>query len=376
LEPGAPREESSANTCRQVPNAIARGSTRVPRSASITVVAFVVLVFMTSACAAEPEDPVDRLLRDHPRDRAIAAGLGHLRAQQRPDGRIGENAPVAVTSLALLAHCAAGVTSDDPRHGPALVRALRWVLAQQDEVGYLGGKDGSRMYGHGIATLMLTQAMGTTRDDRLEPALAQAVRRAVAVTVAAAQVGKGAEHRGGWHYEPAATSSDLSLSGWQLMSCHAAQQVGIAVPPAVVDAAVAYAARLTGDDGKVGYQQPGQDHVTLRGLALLAFALAGQEDSPRSRAVVQRMLGEPPQWQGEWFFYRCWYEACGLSRAAPAAWDQHRLVWERLLLEHQRGDGSWPAPPGSSEGQYAPYGTAMAVLALAVERHVLPAYGR
>lgn len=326
--------------------------------------------------AAEDGDFLDRLARDDPRDRAIAAGLAHLRSRQRPDGRFGDQAPVAIAGLAVLAHLAAGITLDDPRHGPLLVRSVRYVLSQQDEVGYLGARDGSRMYGHGIATLMLSQAMGAAGDPQLEAELARAVRRAVGVTVAAAQVKKGDEHRGGWHYEPGAGSSDLSLSGWQLMSCHAAQQVGIEVPQAVVDAAVAYARRLTTDDGKVGYQQPGQDHAALRGLALLAFALAGQEDQPRARAVAQRMLGDPPQWQGEWFFYRCWYEACGLSRATPAAWERQRLAWERLLLAHQQADGSWPAPPGCSEGKYAPYGTAMAVLALAVERHVLPAYGR
>ena len=42
---------------------------------------------------------------------------------------------------------------------------------------------------------------------------------------------------GGWRYTPDATDSDLSLSGWQLMSLHAAQQVGVEVPSGVIDGA-------------------------------------------------------------------------------------------------------------------------------------------
>lgn len=338
--------------------------------------AILLLLGTALAAAEDPRSALDILARDDPRDRAIAAGLAHLRSRQGADGRIGDQCPVAVTGLAVLAHLATGITPDDPHHGQTLVRAIRFILSAQDKNGYLGGREGSRMYGHGIATLMLTQAMGMTRDDRLEEEITVAVRKAIGVTIAAAQVPKPDNHRGGWHYEPGATDADLSLSGWQLISCHAAQQVGIDVPRSVIDAALAYVRRLTRNDGKVGYNDPNQDNPALRGLALLAFAIAGQDDDPICHAVAERIAGTAPQWQGAWFFYQSYYEASGLSRAAPAQWERHGPRLEQLLVQHQNPDGSWPIPPGSNEGNYAPYGTAMAVLALAVERHILPAYGR
>lgn len=328
------------------------------------------------AMAEDPRSALDILARDDPRDRAIAAGLAHLRSRQAADGRIGEQCPVAVTGLAVLAHLAAGITPDDPRHGERLVRGIRFVLSLQDKGGYFGAREGSRMYGHGIATLMLTQAMGMTRDERLEEDVTTAVRKAIGVTIAAAQVPKADKHRGGWHYEPQAGDADLSLSGWQLISCHAAQQVGIDIPRSVIDNAIAYVRRLTRGDGKVGYNDPGQDNPALRGLALLAFAIAGQDSDPLCRAVAARIVRSPPDWQGTWFFYQSYYEASGLSRCAPAQWADHGPKLEQVLVRHQNPDGSWPSPPGNNEGNYAPYGTAMAVLALAVERHILPAYGR
>lgn len=202
------------------------------------------------------------------------------------------------------------------------------------------------------------------------------MRKAIGVTITAAEVPKDARFRGGWHYEPNANDADLSLSGWQLISCHAAQQVGIDVPRSVIDDAVGYVRRLTRPDGRVGYNNPDQDNPALRGLALLAFAIAGQDDDPISHAVAERIVATAPEWQGAWFFYQSYYEASGLSRCAPAQWEVHGPRLEALLVQHQNSDGSWPAPPGNNEGNYAPYGTAMAVLALAVERHILPAYGK
>ena len=79
------------------------------------------------------------------------------------------------------------------------------------------------------------------------------------MTIAAARVKKQGHARGGWRYNPNDGNSDLSLSGWQLMSLHAAQQVGIPVDEDVVKGAVEYAKRLTTSDGKVGYEESDVD---------------------------------------------------------------------------------------------------------------------
>jgi len=316
------------------------------------------------------------LTTDPPRDKAIRRGLEFVRRAQRANGLFGDKFATANSSLAVMAHFAAGHTLEDQQHGALLRRGVSAVLAQQDEDGYFGKKDGSNMYGHGITALMLAEAIGMTRDDELEERMHRALQRAVKVTVNAARVKKPAPHAGGWRYSPTEEASDLSLSGWQLMSLHAVQQVGMPVPDEVIQAAVAYARRLTTADGKVGYQQRGDDRPALRGLALLCFVIGGEDKAAEVNAVTQRIVKDPIRWEGEYLLYRAYYDAVGLSRGAPDTWRDYAPKLESLLLERQREDGSWGAPGGEADRAGTVYTTSMAVLALAVQRHVLPAYQR
>ncbi len=332
----------------------------------------------TSSLAADLTDPevLQVLTTDQPRDKGIRRGLEFLRTTQNPDGTFGDRFPTAISSLAVMAHFAAGHTLEDQRYGAALRRAVAAVLDRQDEDGYFGRQDGSNMYGHGITALMLAEAIGMSRDDQLEERMHRALQRAVAVTVNAALIAKRPGHEGGWRYQPNQVDSDLSLSGWQLMSLHAVQQVGMPVPENVITAAVAYARRMTTNDGKVGYANPGEDHAALRGLALFCFALVGEEESPEAVAVASRIVNDPIRWEGEYFFYRAYYDAVGLARARPDLWLSYAPILEGLLLQHQKPDGSWDAPGAEASRAGPAYTTSMAVLALAVERHVLPAYQR
>ncbi|HYE06221.1 MAG TPA: hypothetical protein VEL07_11970 [Planctomycetota bacterium] len=332
-----------------------------------------------SAPAAELSDQqvLDIVTSEDARDRAIRRALAFLRSQSQPDHGMPGGPRGALTGLALIAHLAAGVTPEDPEHGAWIRHGLEFILGLQSANGYLGEKDASRMYGHGIMTLCLAEALGMSRDDDLEERLTLALTRAVAVTINAAQITKAPAHEGGWRYLPGDAGADLSLSGWQLMSLHATQQVGVPVPEAVILAAVAYAKRLTSADGRVGYESPGQDNPSLRGLSMLSLSIGGQGDAPEVAAVTQRILADPIKWQGQWFFYRAYYDAVGMSRAAPAAWDGYSRQLEQVLVERQNPDGTWSPPPGNNEGDYGPiYMTSMGVLALAVQRHVLPAYQR
>ena len=330
-----------------------------------------------AAATSDEEALIAVLEADQPRDRSIVRGLAWLRAQQGPDGRLGEDNQTALTSLALMAHLAAGYPFYDPEHGPWMRRSLVFVLGQQHESGYYGKVDGSRMYGHGITTLMLAEALGMCGDPGLEDRIRRSLIAAVAVTVNAARVEKSDDHRGGWRYHPGDNKSDLSLSGWQLMSLHAVQQVGITVPEEVIAEAVAYAMRLTTDDGKVGYQKPGEDKPALRGLGALCFVVGGEAEHERVDRIVLRIRKHPITWKGPWFFYRAYYDAVGMSRSRPSVWSEYRDILETVLVEHQHEDGYWPAPPGDNEAKHGRvYTTSMALLALAVERHVLPAYQR
>jgi hypothetical protein len=345
----------------------------------LSLILALVLVVSPALRAAEWNDQavLKILTTEQPRDRSIRRGLDFLRKQQKSDGAVGDQYPVALSSLALMAHFAAGHVLEDQEHGPWLKRALNLVLQRQEESGYFGRVDGSNMYGHGIATLMLAEAMGLAREDELEDRIRVALERALRVTIGAAQVKKQPGHEGGWRYQPNADDSDLSLSGWQLMGLHATQQVGITVPEGLIEAAVGYARSLTTPDGSVGYQRLGEDKPALRGLALLCFAIGGREKDPHMQAIVSRIESDPIVWRGDRFFYRAYYDAVGLSRTAQDAWERYAPRLESVLIEHQNVDGSWSSPGGGEDQNAGPvYRTSMAVLALAVDRHVLPAYQR
>jgi len=215
------------------------------------------------------------LTREEPADRAIRKALGWLRKQQQPSGQFGgKKHATAMTSFGIMAFLSAGITVDHSEHGVYLLKAIRYVLEQQDANGYFGKKDGSKMYGHGVTTLMLAEAIGMVREDELEERIRKSLTRAVALTVNAAQIKKSKSHQGGWRYNPTSANSDLSLSGWQLLSLHAAQQVGITVPEKVIRNAVAYTKRNSAPDGKVGYQSATNSPV-LRGLGLLCLSIGG-----------------------------------------------------------------------------------------------------
>jgi hypothetical protein len=326
------------------------------------------------------QEVLEILRTEQPRDIAVRKALRYLRSQQQDDGSLcrGKKHSTALTSFGIMAHLAAGHTFEDPQHGEWLRRSLAYVLKMQDRKGYFGRHDDSRMYGHGVTTLMLAEALGMIGEPELEERVREALERAVAITINAQRVKKNRRHRGGWRYHPDARDSDLSLSGWQLMSLHAAQQVGITVPEKVIRDAVDYAKRLTTDDGQVGYQSKGQDKPALRGLGLLCFAVAGEEEDTTATRIAERMLRDPIRWKGSWFFYRVYYDAVGMARARPELWEkQYASRLERILLDNQKDDGTWPGPPSDNESRFGDvYKTSMAVLALTVQRHVLPAYQR
>ena len=327
----------------------------------------------------EDEAAILRKIQERgPRDQALDKAVAFLLSQQQPDASFGQKFPVAMTALAVMALMSTGRTPDDPTCGTAIRRGMNYVLSQMREDGYLGQADGSRMYGHGICTLMLAEAVGMTRDEVLERRLAEGCRRAVKVILAAQALSKGAA-QGGWRYEPNSTDSDLSLTGWNTMALRAAKNIGIDVPKAAIESAVKYIRGNAHPNGGFGYVGP-DDAPALRGIGLLALAACGAYDAPELAKTTARMLQDPPRWQGPWFYYRTYYAAVGMYQMGDEAWDRFYPLIDHALLGHQNADGSWSEPPGNNElSSYVPtpvYSTAMATLALAVHHHLLPVYQR
>ena len=122
-------------------------------------------------------------------DAAVQAGAGYLVRAQLPDGMIQEkdkreNHGVAMTALALMGLASVGhQPADKTTEGEAMRKAVAFLLRPEVQManGYFGQKDGSRMYGHGIVTLALTELLGMGVDKAQDGILRERAQRGVKI---------------------------------------------------------------------------------------------------------------------------------------------------------------------------------------------------
>lgn len=325
-------------------------------------------------------------------DTAIEAALKFLVSNQREDGAITDRQyDTTMTALAIMALASTGNTPGTPsEHGEASRKALAFVLREdrQDKDGYYGNKDGSRMYGHGIVTLMLTEMLGMGANEEQDALLEAHGQRAIDLILSAQKQSKPSQYAGAWRYTPNSNDSDLSVSVWQLMALRSAKNDGLKVPSAAIDQAISYLERSytsrMDSQGKpieptAGFSYlPGNSSPTfaMTAAGLLAMQVCGQYDAPQVLGAADWLIEHPPKWDERFFFYGTYYYAQGMhQRGGKHAETAYELV-RNLLLEKRQADGSWNAPSGEEAAAGKVYATAMAVLSLSVKYHYLPIYQR
>jgi hypothetical protein len=340
--------------------------------------------------ATSDVEPVDKL-RDKI-DVAIDRGLDFLLTRQRDDGAITEKEyDTTMTALAIMALASTGVTPSSPGpRGDALRSGLNFVLREdrQEPTGYFGNSDGSRMYGHGIVTLMLTELLGMGSSPLQDQLLQLRCERAIDLILSAQRVSKPAPYRGGWRYAPNSNDSDLSISVWHLMALRSAKNDGLPVPSeAIVDAISflkrSYTARIDSRgqpaQGKAGFgylPDSNQPSFAMTAAGLLAMQVCGEYESPLVIGAAEWLLENPPQWQDRFFFYGIYYYAQGMYQRGGAHAETAAAVVPELLLDRQQSDGSWSATSGEELGAGRTYATSLAILSLSVKYHYLPIYQR
>jgi len=325
-------------------------------------------------------------------DAAVDRGLQYLVSKQRSDGSIvDQQYATTMTALAIMALASSGATPSSPGDfGNASRQALDFVLLEdrQDKDGYYGNRDGSRMYGHGVVTLMLTEMRGMGADATQDARIAARCQSAIDLILSAQQQQKSTQYRGGWRYTPNSNDSDLSVSVWQLMALRSAKNDGLAVPATAIGEAIAYlrrsySARLDSQgnptQSPAGFSYlPNSNNPTFAMTAsgLLALQVCGEYESPLVQGATQWLLSHPPKWNERFFFYGTYYYAQGMhQRGGQISSDSQRIV-ANILLEHQQPDGSWAATSGEELGAGKVYATCLAILSLSVKYHYLPIYQR
>ncbi|HET6408601.1 MAG TPA: prenyltransferase/squalene oxidase repeat-containing protein [Chthoniobacteraceae bacterium] len=323
-------------------------------------------------------------------DESLKRGIQYLVEQQDPvTGAIHNKMrnETAMTALAILAMGSTGhQPGDSTPEGQSMRKALNFVLQadRQEDDGYFGRKDGSRMYGHGIVTLTLAEMLGMGGDAQMDELLRNRCRKGIDLILKAQKVVKNDNNRGGWRYSPDAGDSDMSVTVWQTMALRAAKNAGFDVPKESIDEAVRYIKRgyeptdeRKGDVryGGFGYQGRGRE-ISTTAEGLLALLVCGDYQSEEVLGSSERLFKEGIKQGERWFFYTTYYYAQGMyQRGGKYAETGERLVAD-LLLPIQSREGWWEGVGGEEKGGGKVYATAMAVLSLAVKNHYLPIYQR
>ena len=338
--------------------------------------------------AADPPATTSPFQKDEV-DLAADKAIAFLVSQQKENGGIHSGKhDTTMTSLAIMAMASVGIQPADPgREGQAMKKALAFVLQddRQDKNGYYGQKDGSRMYGHGIITLMLTEMLGMSVSDEQDKLLHDRCQKAIDLILSAQKEKKPVNAQGGWRYLPNSRDSDLSASVWQLMALRSAKNDGLQVPASAIRDAVGYLKRSysspldrDGQPEKVGgfCYEPGRRNATftMTAAGLLAMQVCGEYESPLVAGASDWLLAHPPKWQERFCMYGTYYYAQGMYQKGGDHAETARQLVRKMLLPKQAADGSWHAHGGEEKNVGKVYSTSMAVLSLSVKHHFLPIY--
>ena len=191
------------------------------------------LVSGAALAAAAPACPGagTRHLGGHPRKRAGPGPRPRVaRASQGPQGNWESN-DLGLVSTGMLAFLAAGHRPGIGRYGENLRRSQDYVLRNAQPSGLLNVAEPRRgMYNHGLSTFVLGQLYGMSPDPRISPVLDRALK-----LIAQTQC-----EDGGWDYvaQRQPQGHDLSLAVMQALALRSAVDIGLEVPPDVVDQAI------------------------------------------------------------------------------------------------------------------------------------------
>ena len=350
------------------------------------------LAMYNVAIAQKPTDtvPAVSVFQKDQTDIAMDKAIAYLISKQRDDGAIiDKSIDTTMTALSIMAMASVGVQPTDiSAEGQAMQKALAFVLKDDrvDDKGYFGNKDGSRMYGHGIITLMLTEMIGMGATAEQDQLIHDRCQKAIDVILSSQKEKKPTHYRGGWRYTPDSKDSDLSATVWQLMALRSAKNDGLQVPGSAIRDAVEYLKRSYAspldenglpDKKASGFSyEPHRNNptFTMTAAGLLAMQVCGEYESPLVAGAADWLLEHPPKWKERFCMYGTYYYAQGMyQRGGEHAKIAEKLVQE-MLLEKQSADGSWLAENGEERNHGAVYSTSMSVLSLSVKYHYLPIY--
>jgi hypothetical protein len=272
----------------------------------------------------------------------------------------------AATGIALLPFLGAGHTHTAGSHRETVTRGLYYLMSRLKPTPRGGDLGEGTMYGQGVATLALAEALGMTGD----PMLATYVRDAIRFIETAQDM-----HGGGWRYLPG-QAGDTTVTAWQLAALKSAALAGVAVPSPTIDAACRFLDRVQVRQGEgYGYLGP-QDRSCTSAIGLVCrIYTAWPEEATLDRGLARLARpGPPPE-----AVYQNFYLAQALLLRNHPAWgrwnarNRDQLVARQARFGHEAGSWTFAdsdTAPGGRLGH-----TALAILTLEVYYRLLPIFG-
>jgi hypothetical protein len=308
---------------------------------------------------------------------AIDRGLTWLSKRQMMSGQAegafghgGYAGGVAVSSLAGLAFMCSGSPPGQGPFGKQIDRSVKFITHSVQESGYISvpGFGQDNMYGHGFATLFLSEVYGMSDRGDIDSSVGDKLRSAIKLTCQCQN------DAGGWRYSPQKSDADLSITICQIMGLRAARDAGIHVPDEVREKCIDYVKKSQNGDGGFRYQIASGSHSTfpLTAAGVVSLYSAGIYDGePVEKALKWLMKYLPGKGSSNtgYYFYGHYYAVQAMWHAGGDYWQQWYPAIRDTLLAKQSADGSWPDQEVCPE-----FGTAMACIILQMPNNYLPIF--
>lgn len=336
------------------------------------------LAALAGPALADEESPVLAEYRERV-DKAVDKALAYLSKQQEADGSFKSSMRrnTAITSLSVMAYLAKGHTPGVGPYGEVINKGIDFVLNSEKSGMLMGQSEGpGPMYAHCISTLMLSEVSGMVDANR-QKRIDKALGRALEIILAAQKVKKDRRQQGGWRYQNSSTDSDISCTGWALMSLRSARNNGADIPKEAINEAVRFVMNCRSSDGGFCYQPNAAPGLARTGTALLCLELSGLHGDRVTTQAGEWILAHlPKRIGGEFFYYGMYYCSQGMFQLGGKHWETFAKHMYELMLKYQKDDGSWPNGSDNEDRAGPCYATAMGVLAIGVSYRQLPIYQR
>jgi hypothetical protein len=374
----------------------------------------------SGAAQAAEQASSNEVLTQHEWDyvnRSVDRALEWLGSQQNPNGSFPTQptGQPAVTSLCCMAFLAQGHLPGEGKYGDSLKRALAYIVSCQKRNGVLAevapnGPNVSRRvqhhigytvsYNHAIAGLVLAESYamgGSESTEAIEPVIQQALD----VSFLMQDWPNPREvDQGGWRYlddyedyeQGGKITSDLSITGWQLMFLRSAKNAGFDVDAERIERAVSYVRRCFLDDaGTFTYKLESRNRASrgMAGAGVLALAHSGLHNTPEAQRAgdwllqsgfdsynaAGRVTGVQPR--DDRYFYGLLTSSQAMYQLGGRHWREFFPPTAKVLIANQNTDGSWDADRHRLDRAYGrSYTTAIGVLALSASNQLLPIFQR